>query len=669
VESYVTPVIARRLPWKRLLALTLALAAVLFGATSHRGSAAPSNSYQVYLPLLRQALPPIIPDTTVILTELSTQHLLSVTAGGSIYTFSQMTPELALVDVGDVVVAGVTPNTPYGFLRLVTALNTPGGQVVLTTVQATLEDAIEQGELHVSQSLSPDMVVGTNALPGVRLIQNPQLEKSWHHQLVDVILFDADGFPSTTDDQVRANGSITLTLDFDFNLAVQNFSLQHLAFTTSVEENASLEITAAVFAAEIDKEVTLASHELGQITVPVGPVPVVIIPEVSLVVGLDGQVYVGISTSVAQRLNVSAGAHYRGGAWGVHESLETGFTYSPPDPTASMEMKGYLGPELALKLYGVAGPYARVQSFAQLQVDLFADPWWQLWGGLELPVGVKVEVLGDTLADYDVTALDQRWLLAQAQDEPPDPGGQTTLVGAGSFQLGCWDVDDDPERMWYMQCSAPGLPPTVEVLDSFYIDIYEVSNARYAECVADGACQPPAWTYSKTRPSYFGNPDYAAYPVINITWHDAAAFCAWDGKRLPTEAEWEKAAKDSEGIWFPHGDPPYSPEGVTSQITCSHANYDRGWPYGICSGDTEPVHSGQSGASPYGALNMAGNVEEYVTDVYPYPGYEGTPGFTVLRGGSWFSYYNFITTWWRQPWDTTSFGFMTGFRCAADDLP
>ena len=210
-------------------------------------------------------------------------------------------------------------------------------------------------------------------------------------------------------------------------------------------------------------------------------------------------------------------------------------------------------------------------------------------------------------------------------------GMEMVYVPAGKFIMGSENGYDDqkPVRQVY--------------LDSYWIDKYEVSNAQYALCVASGACTKPSLTKSQTRNNYYGNPDYDNYPVIQIDWHQSQAYCQWVGGDLPTEAQWEKAARGTDGRTYPWGN-----ESPTCQLT----NFNKGL-YGnqsYCIGDTSPVTDYEQGASPYGALNMAGNVWEWVNDWYGSNYYSNsstrnpagpTSGrYRVIRGGSWDYYYN-----------------------------
>jgi formylglycine-generating enzyme required for sulfatase activity len=227
------------------------------------------------------------------------------------------------------------------------------------------------------------------------------------------------------------------------------------------------------------------------------------------------------------------------------------------------------------------------------------------------------------------------------------------LVPAGKFAMGS-DYGRENEK-----------PVHQVYLDAFYVDIYEVTNALYKACVDADICTPPHFPHSRTHFYYYANAEFSDYPVIFVVWDQAKTYCEWRGAELPTEAQWEKAARGTDGRTYPWG------EG----IDCNKANYHDGNKF--CVGDTMKVGSYESGKSPYGAYDLVGNVWEWTADWYSATYYDNSPAenpagpdsgqYRVLRGDSWsLNAYDprVPTRLWDSPDGFYYYDF--GFRCAKD---
>jgi formylglycine-generating enzyme required for sulfatase activity len=339
------------------------------------------------------------------------------------------------------------------------------------------------------------------------------------------------------------------------------------------------------------------------------------------------------------------------------------------------------------------------------------------------PDGKKVVFQSDRTGDEDVWTMDldgSNWIQltsdpgrdSAAKWQPPDrgmmpqPSEQTSSINAGDtmvstiddmimvyvpagkFLRGLTGEDITDLSLLCPECDPylySDQTPQREInLDSFWIDKTEVTNAQFAKFVSETGY---VTTAEQKRQSYVMDPDkddfvyvddadwrhptglsstilgYENYPVRQMSREDAIAYCTWAGRRLPTEAEWEKAARGTDGRWFPWGnDPP--------DKNFLNFNYNQNGP--------APVGSYLNGASPYGVLDMSGNLWEWMADFYDESYYRDAPddnpkgpntgeGYT-LRGGSWASGYRhymaFVTTTYRM-WNTPYIrSDVIGFRCA-----
>ncbi|NLG26535.1 MAG: formylglycine-generating enzyme family protein [Chloroflexi bacterium] len=214
--------------------------------------------------------------------------------------------------------------------------------------------------------------------------------------------------------------------------------------------------------------------------------------------------------------------------------------------------------------------------------------------------------------------------------------------------------------------------PVHEVtLTAFWLDRTEVTNGQYRQCVLAGACAPPVQTDSFTRSVYYGDPAYDDYPVIWVDWNAACAYCAWAGARLPSEAEWEYAARGPDSSLFPWGnlfDPTRLNYCGADCDGVSDPSYADGYP------DTAPVGCFPAGASWMGALDLAGNVREWVADWYGLYHSESqhdptgplTGSGRITRGGSWYDKPDDVRSANRGENAPDYVRHKVGFRCALD---
>ena len=211
--------------------------------------------------------------------------------------------------------------------------------------------------------------------------------------------------------------------------------------------------------------------------------------------------------------------------------------------------------------------------------------------------------------------------------------GPMVLIPAGEFTMGTTSEEEQwlKDKGWWKDLIKRREQPAHTVyLNAYYIDKYEVTNAQYGEFMkATGRSAPRYWNDGR-----FNQPNH---PVEDVNWYDAEAYCKWAGKRLPTEAEWEKAAWGTDCRMWPWGN---------EAPTCEYAVMDGG-SKGCSKLEPWPVGSKPKGVSRYGVHDMAGNVWEWVNDWYDETYYSRSPERNpagpssgvkkVVRGGSWFN--------------------------------
>jgi formylglycine-generating enzyme required for sulfatase activity len=222
-------------------------------------------------------------------------------------------------------------------------------------------------------------------------------------------------------------------------------------------------------------------------------------------------------------------------------------------------------------------------------------------GGQGAPTAIALPTAGPTLTPIPLNPTAETSGGEAGSERASAADGMIQVyIPQGSFQMGGVDP----------RASTDEKPVHKVDLKGFWIDKVEVTNAMYLLCIQAGVCSPPQNLTSETRESYFNNSQFNDYPVVNVTWDSARQYCEWAGRRLPTEAEWEYAARGTTINTYPWGE---------DKPDATRANFN------YMLGDTNRVGSYSAGASPFGVLDMAGNVFEWTNDYYDAEYYASGP--------------------------------------------
>lgn len=714
---------------------------------------------KIYLPLVMNDLETIVSPQTIVVPEETLASLSEITADG-IFVFDPGATGLENITNGTIIVGDTATPCPDGFLRKVVSITHQGGSTYLQTEPATLEEAFQQGQIQFTRPLTANDIQSASFEPGVTLLENPAVNTSAYlnFEINDVVLYDKDGDRSTTNDQLRADGSLQLSPDLDLDVQIKDHRLNQALFAVNLAETTDLKFKAETELASLQASYRLGELHIAQFTVMEGPIPLVFSLDMPIYLKADGSVSVGVTTSATQSATLKAGLHYQAGAWTPIQNIANQFSYVPPQLSAGMELKGYISAPLTLKLYGIPGPYGEISPYLKLTADTASDPWWTLKAGIDVNIGFNLGVFGGSKTDHSDRIIEYEKVLSEPPAQPspannegsanisstlswtmnaidkdnlvydvyleagnPEPSvqiassqtdtilnpgelqkdttyywqviarnslglrmigpvwsfttddgtiipGQMVYIPAGTFQMGC-----NPNKNGVFGCPDDELPQHNVYLDAYYMDKYEVTNEQYRQCVAAGVCFLRQ-NDTMNHKNYATDPAYSNYPVIAVSWSDARTYCTWAGKRLPTEAEWEKAARGPAASVFPWGDE--TPDCTYSNL----AEYNQNnYPY--CVEDTVPIGSYAKDVSAYGVVDMAGNVSEFVNDWYQPDYYSYSPlvnpqgpedtGYLDrgIRGGSWAKSSGCGRNSTRHCYISATEWSSTGFRCAASVTP
>ncbi len=308
----------------------------------------------------------------------------------------------------DIIVAGISNNTPYGFLREVT--NVSVDRRTIQTSNATLEQAVKDGNFSYSGRLSPSGSP-VSILKGIEQVSGAD-DFDFNLSLTNVVLFDLDGNPDTDYDQVLANGNISFNTSTTLDIGISNFTLNELVFKNSTNIKTDVSVGAgSIFVRKSDVKIAeypFSPFVAGYIPTPI-PIPVIIMPQLGVYVGIDPTRLNPLSVRVEQDANSDVGLIYRNREWSTISDFSNNFEFSNPVVNRDLEIRVYAGPSLEFMLYGIAGPFGSVGGRLRLNYE---NNSWELYGGYGASLGMRMEVFkkGVSLQFRDI--INREWLLA-----------------------------------------------------------------------------------------------------------------------------------------------------------------------------------------------------------------------------------------------------------------
>ncbi|MCE9646007.1 MAG: hypothetical protein K8S20_08410 [Chloroflexi bacterium] len=346
----------------------------------------------------------MIPPTTKVMDASLQSSLQSVSEDGVTLTFSASSPLLEDLEAGDVLVSDATQAAPYGLLRKVVSKRTEGGQVIVETADAELIEAVHEGHAATVRDLRPEDIRSSWFLPGVTFSEPGRAGQS----IMDTAVLGPQPLSYSIDTdfgtggrvKVVGNASLEPKLETDLNISCNDkvfgvcAEIPDLNFMTRIGifENVSLNVKGDV--SSFHKKIEIARHEFSPFTLWIGPVPVVFVPILSIYLQGDGELSSKLDYAIGQKMTLAAGFSYNSDT-GFKDLSEASFDFLKPNPSfnGQVDLRGVIGGEFKLLLYGAIGPFASLEAGPRFRANPAGMPseggaLWKAEGCIWLFVGI-----------------------------------------------------------------------------------------------------------------------------------------------------------------------------------------------------------------------------------------------------------------------------------------
>jgi len=320
------------------------------------------------------------------------------------------------IEEGDIIVS----TNGNGLLRKISKISEVDGKLKIETVSASLTEVVNEGETSFNSLLSTQKIDKINFLKrgivldtsSIRSEENTQLEYE-----IDIYL--------DPDEKIHLYGDFSILTELNGQLKIGYIPPRISLFEITYEINQSLNFSADIDLINLnyESEVDIASIKFQPIIAIISGVPVILVPELEISAGIETGIYCGVYTGINQAMDYTVGLRYSGHEWSTISEFNKSFTYIPPQLNCNAAAKAYIKPQFNIKIYNVLSPYLYGDLYGRIEADVQNNPWWNLYAGADLGVGIEAEILGKEIFDFSTNPplISYEQLIASASSslDPP----------------------------------------------------------------------------------------------------------------------------------------------------------------------------------------------------------------------------------------------------------
>ena len=337
--------------------------------------------------------------------------------------FVESSATIAKLEVGNILVGKASIKARRGFLRKITAVQAVAGQLWVKTIAAKLNEVFSAGGFRFKRKMQladADYLLLPNG-------QKQSLKRSLATPQgvlfpvnIDFCPVNLDGNKSTTNDQICVSGSVDLSLDFDFVFDCRGVlcTKPYLDTNVTISQTANLTVTGEL-TRSVNKVVSLGTVVLPIITVPILGIPLVFVPEIDLSATLSGEVSVGFNWSANQEMSYTVGLELEDGKFDTYSTFSKSIKTSSAEVSLAMNAEARVDAEASVLVYGIGGPTATLGGFVTFEAGFPRSPTWTLSAGLDVSIGLELELFGLINQDVNYEIFEKRWTIAEAKNTKP----------------------------------------------------------------------------------------------------------------------------------------------------------------------------------------------------------------------------------------------------------